>query len=506
MNDFGQPQVFLVGAGPGDPGLLTLRGHELLSQADVILYDNLVAPELLQFAGEAAEKIYVGKRAGRHQYSQEEINALLIEHGKKGVIVVRLKGGDPCIFGRGGEEALALKQAQIPFEIVPGITAGIAACSYAGIPITHRNMASDVAFITGHEDITRIDDSQIDWKALAAWRGTIVFYMAVTKIEAICQRLMDYGMDKKTPAAIISWATTPKQMTCSASLDDLSQVVKDNNIRPPAIIVIGKVAALRDDLSWFESRPLLGKTVVVTRARRQASELTKQLKYLGAHVLETPTIKIAPPDNLEKIQQAFEKLMDYDWIVFTSTNGVEAFFKYLFLYQLDGRDLVKNKIAAVGTTTSQALLNYGISADLVPETFTSAAIVEALRQSDDIQGLRYLLPRTNIAPKELPDALKEHGGRVDDVVFYQTQPDFQHQSLLEKYLDQDRIDWIVFTSSSTVKNFTDQISLKNYSSNKYQIASIGPQTTTTLSKAEINNVVEAQEHTIHGLIKTILSY
>lgn len=498
--------VYLIGAGPGDPGLITVKGRDLLGRADVVLYDHLISAQLLNHARPNARLVHVGKRAGKHMFTQEQINQMLLDYARQVPCVVRLKGGDPFVFGRGGEEAAALKDAGIAFEIVPGITAGIAAPAYAGIPITHRDLASDVAFITGHETANRVDGSQIDWPALARWRGTIVFYMGVTKLADICNKLIEQGKASDTPVAIIRWATTEKQKTIIDTLGQLAEKSQQLNLRPPAIIVIGKVVNLRKQIAWFENRPLFGRQIIVTRAQTQASRLTDALTHLGAHVIECPVIQCTPLDDPQPLQNAIDHLTKFDWIFFTSTNAVDAFFDQLRCQNLDARAIAPAKIAAVGIATAESLKKLNLVPDHFPETFTAVAAAEELAQKEKLAGKNILLPRSQIAPPDLPETLKKHHANVTEVIAYQTLPDTSPKDHIRIALEENNIDWITFTSSSTVTHFLAQFDLKKTGGPNLKIASIGPATSETLRVAGLRPTVQADPHTVDGLVTAINQY
>lgn len=500
-----QPKVFLVGAGPGDPGLITLRGAELLGRADVVLYDHLISEQLTQRAPTDAELIYVGKRAGKHLFSQDQINRKLIEAAGEHDCVVRLKGGDPYVFGRGGEEGIALKQAGVPFEVVPGVTAAIGACAYAGIPVTHRGYSADVAFITGHEDVSRIDDSQIDWPALARWRGTIVFYMGIYKLAEICERLITCGMDKDIPAAIIHWGTTGNQAILTTTLSGLPEVAKDKHLRP-ALIVIGRVVELRDQLNWFERRPLFGQAIVVTRTRLQTENFAHTLTKMGATVYSCPTIRIEPPDDLTALETALEKLGDYDWIILTSVNAVDQFFIHLHHFRYDTRRFGRAQVCAVGSATAGALENRGIRADLVPAKFDAESLVTALAEQEDLKAKRILLPRADIARPELPEILEAHGAKVDAVIAYKTVTDKSRQAEISRIINDRKIDWVTFSSSSTARNFLAIVPAATVREKNIKVASIGPQTSKALIEAGLSPTVQADSHTTNGLIDAICEF
>ncbi len=495
--------VYLVGAGPGDVGLITVRGRDLLGRADVIIYDNLASRELLNYAQADAEKIYVGKKVGSHSLPQDQINQLLIDKARNAPIVVRLKGGDPYVFGRGGEEAVALSDAGIRFEVVPGVTAGVAVPAYAGIPVTHRDFASDLAFITGHEDASRTETSQIDWPSLGKWRGTLAFYMGVKNLPFITEKLIAHGMAPETPSAIIHQGTTPAQKTVTANLTQLPQAAKDAKIKPPALIIVGNVVSLRDKLKWFENRPLFGKKIVVTRARAQASDLVEQLHQLGADVLEFPTIRIEPPTEMEPLYQAVEKLAQYDWLIFTSVNGVDSFFNALGQKGRDARALATVKVAAIGPATTGRLAEHGIKADLVPPQYIAESIVESLKTVDNLTGKKILLARADIARTDLRDQLQNLGAAVNDISVYRTVPDNTPSDEIVEALRTDEIDYITFTSSSTVTNFADQIDIRLLSGTKTKIASIGPVTSATAHTLGLKVDIEAEEFTIDKLIEAI---
>lgn len=498
-------RVYLVGAGPGDVKLITLRGCELLEQADVVVYDYLAAEGLLRRASAAAERIYVGKRAGEHTLRQDDIIKLLIEKANQGKSVVRLKGGDPTIFGRGGEEAMALAEAGITFEIVPGVTAASAAGAYAGIPLTHREVASEVAFITGHEDEERNGESQVDWELLGRWRGTLVFYMGVKNVALICEQLRRFGKPADTPAAIVRWAGTPRQKTLCATLDTLPQRITEEGLTPPALVIIGEVVRYREKLAWFERRPLFGKTIVVTRARSQASELTQRLEQLGAEVLEFPAIRIEPPKDSTPLQQAIDNIGDYNWLAFTSVNGVESFMEILFRRGGDVRRLAGVKIAAIGSVTAERLADYGIIADLMPEKFTGEALLEAMKRHSSLTGQKVLLARSEQADKELAEGLKALGAVVNDVMTYRTvAAEGEITASLNDALEADELDWITFASSGTVRNFFDRIELERLRGKKVRLASIGPITSATIKQIGLRVDAEASDYTLDGLVAALL--
>jgi uroporphyrinogen III methyltransferase/synthase len=496
-------RVYLIGAGPGDRGLLTLRGKALLERADVVVYDHLVSPSLLEYAPARAERLYVGKRSGAHSMSQEKINRLLVERARSGAAVARLKGGDPFVFGRGGEEALALSEAGILFEVVPGVTAGIAAPAYAGIPVTHRGLASGVGLLTGHETPDK-EESSLNWSALANWKGTLSFYMGTENLSPICERLIAEGLDPETPAAAIRWGATPSQRVVTATVKTLAAAAQSAGLEPPVLIVIGRVVALREKLNWFERRPLFGRRVAVTRARAQASEFAALLEEQGAEVIEIPAIRIEPPADpgplRESVARAGEK---FDWIAFNSVHAVEALFSALSQAGLDSRALAPCRVAAIGPATAERLAQYGIRADAQPGTFTAAAVVEALASAGELKGRRVLCPRSDIAPPEFIEALRERGAVVAEVVAYRTVPDVSNAAQVREMLLRGELHWLTFTSSSTVRYFCSSVGAQALVSSA-RIASIGPATSATLRECGAKTVVEAKEHTLAGLLDVIV--
>jgi uroporphyrinogen III methyltransferase/synthase len=499
-------KVFLVGAGPGDPGLITVKGKECIEAADVIIYDYLAAPALLNHAREEAEVIYVGKQAGDHTLSQDEINALIVEKCQSGATVCRLKGGDPFIFGRGGEEAEVLVTKGIPFEVVPGVTSAVAAAAYAGIPLTHRKLAATVAFITGHEDPHK-EESSINWESLGRGIGTLVFFMGVKNLPDITQKLIANGKLPDTPVALVRWGTTPAQQSITGTLDNIADRVKKAGLKAPAIVVVGDVVRLRDNLKWFESRPLLGKRIVVTRAREQASDLVKQLMDLGAECLQYPTIRVIPADDIGPLDQAINRLSAYDWIVFTSVNGVKFFFERLFNLGLDVRALNRLKTAAIGPVTAARLRTFGLKSDIIPKNYRAEAVVGAFRK-ETLREKKVLLPRAAAARPVLPVELRNMGAEVDEVTAYRTENVVDNAEQLIAELVDKRIDLVTFTSSSTVKNFKDLLPPARFNElmNGVTIASIGPITTDTAVELGFEVDITAQTYTIPGLCEAITKY
>ncbi len=499
-------KVYLVGAGPGDPELITIKGLECIQNADVIIYDYLASPRLLKHAREHAEIIYVGKKGGDHTLSQDRINALIAEKAQKGFTVTRLKGGDPFIFGRGGEEAEVLIDARIPFEIIPGVTSAIAAPAYAGIPLTHRKFTATVAFVTGHEDPTKAE-SNVDWGALARGIGTIVFLMGVKNLPHITDRLMHHGMSPETPVALVRWGTTPKQTTVSGTLDTIVQRTKAAGLKPPAIIVVGHVVKLREKMQWFETRPLMGQCIVVTRAREQASDLVKRLSDLGAECLECPTIKVSPPEDVKPLDRAIENLSSYDWLIFTSVNGVNFFFERLFQKNKDVRVLKDIHTAVIGPATEKRLFDFGLKSDIVPETYRAESVVKAFA-GKDVTGKKILLPRAKEARPVLPLELKKMGAVVDEVTAYRTHAVKDNAEVLSARLKERSIDMITFTSSSTVKNFRALFPDEDLKvlMGGVTIAGIGPVTADTARDLGFDVHIVAESYTIPGLCQAILKH
>jgi len=473
--------VYLVGAGPGDPGLMTRRSLELIAAADAILYDRLIPGGALDGARPDAELRYVGKEPGRPAVAQEQINVLLVSLGRAGKRVVRLKGGDPFVFGRGGEEAEALASAGVRFEVVPGVTAGVAAPAYAGIPVTHRDAASAVAFVTGHEDPSK-RGSAIDWAALARFPGTLVFYMGVKNLPLIAERLVAAGRPASEPAAVVARGTLAGQRTVTAALAEIAAAVEEAEVRPPAITVVGPVAELHETLAWLERRPLEGEVVAVTRARAQASELAGRLRALGAEVVETPAIRIEP--------LAVELPEPPDLLCFTSANGVRLYFEAL---DGDARSLAGTRIAAIGPGTATALREHGIEADVVPERFVAEGLLEAL-DGDPLDGRRVLVARAAEARDTLPDGLRERGAQVEVLALYRTVAEPLSEAQRGAL---GRATYVTFTSSSTVRYF---LSVTGTLPEGARAVSIGPVTSATLREHGLEPAVEAERHDIEGLV------
>ena len=494
--------VYLVGAGPGDPGLITVKGLACLQKADVVVHDRLVSPALLRQAPQGCEMIDAGKSPQGHALPQEAINALLVEKALAGNVVVRLKGGDPFLFGRGGEEAEALAEAGVPFEVVPGVTSAIAAPAYAGIPVTHRDHTSTFAVVTGHEDPTKADSS-VDWQKLATGVGTLVLLMGVGNLPQIVAKLIEHGRDPQTPVAIVQQGTEARQKTVTGTLADIVAKAREADIKPPAVTIVGEVVRLREKLRWFDTKPLFGKRVLVTRSREQASALSQRLRELGAEPLEYPAIEIAPPRSMAPLDEAIAGLPTYDWLVFTSANGVSALVDRMSEKGMDIQALGRPKIAAVGPATAQAIAGYGLRVDYLPEVYTTEGIAAGI---GDVAGQRILLPRAARAPKQLAQALRGKGAAVDEVAAYRTlavgAPDE-----LKALLADGQIDIVTFTSSSTVRNLAASLrgcALSGVMS-RCLAACIGPVTARTAARLGIHVDVVAREHTIAGLVEAIVA-
>ncbi|HEX3241178.1 MAG TPA: uroporphyrinogen-III C-methyltransferase [Solirubrobacterales bacterium] len=490
--------VYLVGAGPGDPGLMTARSLALIAAADTIYYDRLIPPGALGGAREDAELVYVGKQPGVPSVPQEEIGTRMIESAQAGRSVVRLKGGDPFVFGRGGEEGEALRAAGVEFEVVPGITAGVAATAYAGIPVTHRDDASAVAFVTGHEDPEK-PETALDWEALAAFPGTLVFYMGVKRLEENANALIAAGRDPEQPAAAIERGTSERQRTVTATLRTIHEAVALAAVKAPALIVIGPVVERREELAWLERRPLHGKRVIVTRARAQASGLARTLRELGAEVVELPAIRIEPRLDAAEVREAAAAIGLYELVCLTSPNGVKLLFEAIEAAGLDSRALAGVTVAAIGPGTARALAKRGIVADVVPERFVAEGLIEALADVD-VDGARVLVARAAEARDVLPEYFEKQGAQVDVVALYETVREQPDESAVEAA---QGADYVTFTSSSTVTNLTEALGQRFPESAR--IVSIGPVTTETATEAGLRVDVEAERHDIDGLLAALLA-
>ncbi len=492
--------VYIIGAGPGDPGLITVKGSECLRRADVVVYDYLVGEEILRRAGKGARLIYVGKIGGQHHISQEALNRILVEEALKGNTVARLKGGDPFIFGRGAEEAEFLKEAGVPFEVVPGVTSAIAVPAYAGIPLTHRALTSTVAFVTGHEDPKK-DQSRIDWERISAIE-TLVFLMGVRNLPRITASLMEHGKDPATPVALIRWGTTPDQETLTGTLGDIAALAEENNFSAPAICVVGDVVGLRKRLEWFEKKPLFGKGIVITRPEEQAEELSALLRERGARVISFPTIRIAPPDDYGDLDRAIQNIEQYQWIVFTSANGVRSFFERFSGVRGDIRDLKGIRICTIGPATRTCVEAYHIPVDLVPDEYLSEGVVEAFK-GRNIAGQNVLLPRALISGDVIPEGLSAMGARVDVATAYRTVSPGGDGKVLRELMEGGRVDVLTFTSPSTVNNFMDIIGGRVSIPDHIRIACIGPVTESACRKAGLRVDIMQGPYSIPGLVGAI---
>ncbi|HSS43549.1 MAG TPA: uroporphyrinogen-III C-methyltransferase [Solirubrobacterales bacterium] len=490
--------VYLVGAGPGDPGLMTARSLELIASADAIFYDRLIPPGALDGARSDAELVYVGKQPGVPSVPQEEIGERLIEAARAGRSVVRLKGGDPFVFGRGGEEGEALREAGVEFEVMPGVTAGVAATAYAGIPVTHRDDASAVAFVTGHEDPKK-EESALDWEALGRFPGTLVFYMGVKRLAQNAASLIAAGRDPEEPAAAIERGTWPGQRTVSATLGTIAEAVEREAVKAPALIVVGEVAKRREQLEWLERRPLHGRRVVVTRARAQASGLAATLRGLGAEVVELPAIRIEPRLESAEVQAAVAALGEYALVCLTSPNGVRLLWEAMGAAGLDARALAGTTVAAIGPGTARALAKIGVLADVVPERFVAEGLIEVL-EPIDVEGKRVLVARAAEARDVLPEYLENRGAQVDVVALYETVREQPEEAEVERAQEAD---YVTFTSSSTVTNLTE--ALGDRFPTGARIVSIGPITSETIRDRGLEVDVEAERHDVDGLLAALLN-
>jgi len=497
-------KVYLIGAGPGDPGLLTLRAKDLLSRADVVVYDYLANKAFLNFCRKDAEIYYVGKKGGDHTLPQDKINGLLVDMAKSGKMVARLKGGDPFVFGRGGEEAEELIIAGCDFEVVPGVTSAVAAPAYAGIPITHRSFCSSVSFITGHEDPTK-SESSLNWEAFAQSGSTLVFFMGVKNLPHITENLMRAGMPGDTPAALVRWGTTCRHKSLVATVATMPGEAARHGFAPPSLFVVGGVVSLHDTLAWYEKRPLLGQGVVVTRSREQASDLVRLLADEGACCYEFPAIEIAPLADAEPVRQAAGRLYAYDWVIFTSANGVDCFFAEIDALGLDARTFAGIRVAAIGPATAGRLAGRGIRADFLPERFVAESVVEGLL-AYDIAGKKVLIPRAREARDVLPEKLTEAGADVTVLPVYDTRPVEQDPEEIIEAVKSGDIRYVTFTSSSTVKNFFAKVPpevLK--AAGTVKTAVIGPITAKTLAEYGFTPDVTAETYTVPALAAAVIA-
>jgi uroporphyrinogen III methyltransferase/synthase len=501
-------KVFIVGAGPGDIGLLTVKGLRCLQKAEVVIYDFHLNAQVLNYINHDAEFIYAGKRSGHHTMTQEEINEILIQKAKEGKIICRLKGGDPFIFGRGGEEAEALAQKGIEFEIVPGVSSSVAAPAYAGIPLTHRLYSSSFAVIPGYEDITK-KESSIDWSKLSTSVGTLVFLMAVNNINMVTQKLIENGRSPDTPVAVIRWGTRPEQRTITGTLKNIVELVKEKDIKPPAVMVVGDVVRLRESLSWYEKKPMFGHRILVTRGHPEGFE---PLEELGAEIIEFPTIEIIPPESYHELDKAIDNIETYDCLIFTSKNGITYFLKRFFEKERDIRDLKGINICAVGSKTAKEIQKYGIKVDLIPDEFSSEGLiklVEVLKSSrtQGLKGMRFLLPRAEKAREVFPEKVRELGGHIDLPVAYRSIKPELHGKRLRRFLREGRISIATFTSAATFNNFMEIMGEKaNELLQGVAIAVIGPVTAKAIEKAGLKVDIMPKEATIEALVEEIINW
>ncbi|MDE2666088.1 MAG: uroporphyrinogen-III C-methyltransferase [Acidobacteriota bacterium] len=496
--------VYLIGAGPGDPELITLKGRRCLEAADCVIYDHLVNRELLRYAPGSAERVYVGKQGGRDHIAQAEINSLLLERARQGKTVARLKGGDPFIFGRGGEEAEVLARACIPFEVVPGVSAGSAAPAYAGIPLTHRDYGPTVAFVAAQQDPTR-DDSALDWKKISSAAETLVFFMGARSLRQVVEQLTRHGRSPSTPIALIRWGTRPSQEVVTATLGSILEQVAP--MSPPTLIVVGEVVRLRERLRWFDNRPLFGKRILITRPRHQSRDFRRALELLGAMAISFPTVEVREPDSWAKLDRALETIDRYDWLIFTSVNGVKYFFNRYFRRHPDIRQLKGVRIAAIGPATRRAVLDFKLAVDTLPSDYQAEGLVESLR-GKVVKGMRVLLPRARVAREVLPRELQRQGARVEVVEAYRTGPPENAQFRWAQVLNDAPPHMVVFTSSSTVANLADLTRPKSLAESLQgaAVACIGPITAGTARDLGLQVDLVPEKYTTASLIEAMEEY
>ncbi len=498
-------KVYLIGACPGDPGLLTIKGRECLEQADVVVYDYLANPVLLGYASATAERIYVGKVRGNHHLPQDETNALLAEKAAAGLQVARLKGGDPYIFGRGGEEAAFLRERNISFEVIPGITAGFAAAAYAGIPLTHRDVTTSLSLLTGHERPER-KLSTLDWQKLATGLGTLIFYMGMTNLKLISEKLVEHGRDGKTPVAVVQWATLPRQQTLVGTLETIVADVEREGLKPPAVIIIGEVVKYREELRWYDNLPLFGKRYLITRPREQAASFVQLLQQQGAETICIPTIEIVPPEDTAELDTALQQLGCFDSLILTSANAVEMFFVRLSANQLDLRSLAGVQIVAVGPKTARAIEANGLRPDLVPEDYRAEGVVAELL-AQGVTGKRILYPRAEIARTLICDELTRAGAEVVAPVAYRTIVPQGKEEMIRHLLKANELDAICFSSSSTFNNLLTMLGddLRQLQG-RTDFFSIGPLTSATIRKHGFEVALESEKSTLDDLVVAMVEY
>ena len=499
-------KVYLIGAGPGDPGLITVKGLDCVRRADVIVYDYLANDRLLEQRKPEAELLYVGKQGGRHTLPQDDINALIVKKAKEGKIVARLKGGDPFIFGRGGEEAEDLVDHGIAFEVVPGVTAATAVPTYAGIPLTHRDYTASVAFVTGHEDPTK-EASKVHWDRIATGIGTLVFFMGMKNLQNIVDNLITYGRSPQCPVALIQWGTRTDQKVVTGTLQDIVPKVKEAQLGPPAIIVVGEVVKLREKLNWFETKPLFGRRVVVTRSREQASVFAEMLIDRGAKTIEFPSIEVVPPSSWAELDAAIDGLERYHWVIFTSANAVRFFMQRLRERGKDVRQLKDAKLCAVGPKTAEALDQFSLRADIIPAEFKAEGVIEAFGNMD-VKGLRFLIPRAKKARELIPDKLRELGADVTVATAYDNVKPSTDVERVKKLFREKKISAGPFTSSSTVHNFVEMLGRSGYKElmNGVAVACIGPVTSKTAEEYSMKPDIMPKEYTIPAMVNAMVDY
>jgi uroporphyrinogen III methyltransferase/synthase len=519
-------KVYLIGAGPGDIGLLTVKGLKILQKAEVVVYDFHLNAQILNYINHEAEFIYAGKRGGHHAMTQDEINQTLLNKAREGKVVCRLKGGDPFVFGRGGEEAEFLVKEGIEFELVSGVSSAISAPAYAGIPLTHRKYSSSFAVIAGNEDATK-QESLIDWSKLAKGFDTLVFLMGIKNIGAITAKLLEHGKAPDTPAAVVRWGTRPDQKTVVSNLNDIADIVKEEDIKPPAVMVIGNVVKLRDTLKWYEKKPLFGHRILITRDYTQDYE---PLEELGAEIFEFPTIKIIPPESYEELDRAIDKIETYNWLIFTSANGFKYFIQRFLERDRDIRDMKGIRICAIGTKTAEAIKKYSMKVDMIPEEFNAEGLIETFTEeankirgwedeknltsqplnpltSQLLRGVKILLPRAEVAREIFPQKVKELGGEIDMPVAYRAIKPEKHGKRLKRFLKAGRISVATFTSAATFTNFIEIMGEDAIDFLKeVTIAAIGPVTAKAIENAGLKVTIMPQEATIRAMVDEIIKW
>jgi uroporphyrinogen III methyltransferase/synthase len=499
-------RVYLVGAGPGDPGLLTLKGARCLQEAEVVLYDELVDRRMLDLVPPACERFYVGKKGGRKSPPQEEINALLVAQGRQGRRVVRLKGGDPFVFGRGGQEALALAEAGVPFEVVPGVSAAMGVAAYAGIPLTHRGLAAAAVLVTGEEDPAKPHPS-LDWEQLARIEGTLVIFMGNRKLAQLCNALLRGGRSPQTPSAVIEWGTWPRQRSAVSTLENLAEEARRQQLAPPSLAIIGEVVSLRTQLNWFEQRPLFGRQVLVTRSREQAGPLQALLEDQGAEVSLLPLLELAPPDDWSALDQCLARLEQFAWVVFASPNSVEFFWERLRQLGKDTRAFGPASVAAVGQATAERLRDRGLEPDLLPEDQSQEGLVAAFAGLA-VEGQQILLPASAVGRTLLAEELARRGAQVQQVVAYQNQPPEPSQVELPPALVEDRIELVIFASPSSVSHFFAVLGEERARAllGKTAIACIGPTTARAVAELGLGALIQPAQSSVPALVEAICAY